>query len=124
MDDPATDEGKAAEFPKMLYVGGHVRDEAGRPVRHDFTRLVHDADEEAEARAEGFEDAVQGEAAQDDAPLGDGEHEGLADDPSLVPAAPAPAPVAAAAPAPTPTPAPKKKAKAKAKAPKGDTAPA
>lgn len=50
-------------YPKMLYLGGVVRDEQGRPVRHDNTRLVHDGDQEAAAREEGFTDALEPDPA-------------------------------------------------------------
>lgn len=53
------DEGaERQEYPKMLYQGGVVRDEAGRPVREPACTTVHDADGEAEARAAGYTDAA------------------------------------------------------------------
>lgn len=62
----ADQEAGAQEFPKMLYQGGEVRDEAQRPVHHSFTLLVNDAEEEKAARAKGFlpagGDVVEAEA--------------------------------------------------------------
>lgn len=57
------------EFPKMLYQGGEAQDlDTGRPVHHSQTRLVHDAAEEEEARAEGYLPA-----GGDPTPVDDGE---------------------------------------------------
>ena len=50
----ADQETGAKEFPKMLYQGGEVRDDAQRPVHASQTRLVENAEEEQAARAEGF----------------------------------------------------------------------
>lgn len=51
MEQPVT----PAEFPKMLYRGGNAYDGAtGRGVPPADTRLVSNAEEEAEARSEGF----------------------------------------------------------------------
>lgn len=48
-----------AEFPKMLYKGGAPYDEeTGRGVAHQFTLVVHDAEEEAAAVADGFAPAA------------------------------------------------------------------
>lgn len=61
MKDDNTEIAERREFPKMLFAGGEVRDEAGRPTHHSNTRTVHDAEEEAAARAEGFTEAAAGE---------------------------------------------------------------
>jgi hypothetical protein len=67
------DAAEVQEFPKMLYQGGQVRDEAGRPVREPLVCTVHNAEEEADARGAGFMDANQPEGAvEDDAPEGEG----------------------------------------------------
>lgn len=65
----ADQETEHREFPKMLYQGGDAQDsDTGRPVHHSQTRLVNDAAEEEEARAEGFLPA-----GGDPAPAEDGE---------------------------------------------------
>lgn len=74
------DETEHQEFPKMLYQGGAVRTEEGRPVPPHHTRTVADADEEAEARAEGFTDALEPEAPEVAEVAEEGEHE--ADEPA------------------------------------------
>lgn len=54
------------EFPKMLYKDGVVRTEEGRPVPPHHAVTVNDAEEEAEARADGFADAAQPETPEEE----------------------------------------------------------
>lgn len=52
------------QYPKMLYQGGEVRDEAGRPVHASQTLLVNDAAEEKAAARKGFLPATEPEAEE------------------------------------------------------------
>lgn len=75
----ADQETEHQEYPKMLYQGGEAQDfDTGRPVHHSQTRLVSDAAEEEEARADGFlpagGDPVVVETTDENTP--DGEAEG------------------------------------------------
>lgn len=72
MEDAQTVEAPA-EYPKMLYKGGQPYTETGHGVPHQDTLVVNSAEEEEEAKAEGFAPAEPNEphAEEPEAPAGD-----------------------------------------------------
>lgn len=71
--DTVTEAAAPAEYPKMLYKGGSAYDgDTGHGVGHQHTRVVADADEEQEARDEGYSEAQLPEGGEDTVEGSDG----------------------------------------------------